>query len=191
MEDTIKKPRSEKATATKQTSKILRNWLTSHFIERFSTSSIKPFKPDEQPQAHVAQTPTLAKRIRNAIRPKAPTVSPGFIEVTEPRIQEFDNIARPLRSQQDTWQQPDRRGVCKRFGANAEKYVICDEWTKNGEKDSENVWVDRGLAAESKRIEATGKKLKSYSNNVGCEESGKNGQSGKKESTKIPVTKKS
>jgi hypothetical protein len=182
MEDTIKKPRSEKATATKQTSKILRNWLTSHFIERFSTSSIKPFKPDKQgssPQAHVAQPPTLAKRIRNAIRPKAPTVSPGFVEVTEPRIQEFDNIARPLRSQQDTWQQPDRRGVCKRFGANAEKYVICDEWTKNGEKDSENVWVDKGVAAESKRIEETGKKLnyirrtlswklKSASNNVGC-----------------------
>ena len=147
-------PGSEKETKHKRSLKTLReNFFASKFINRFSISSIRPAKHDKQEstaQAHIAQTSTFAKRIRNAIRLKAPTVSPGFIEITEPKIQEFDSIARPLQTQEDAWQQQDRRCICKRFGEKAEKYVICDEWEKKGEKDYESELLDDGVYANSK-----------------------------------------
>lgn len=139
-------PSSEKATEREPSSKTLRqNWFTSSFTNRFATSSTKP-KPDIQENGHTEQPQTLVKRIRNIIRPKALEVGPRFKVVTETPVLELDSIARPSRAQEieSMSKQQDRRCVSKKFGAKAEKYVICDEVGSNkiGEGVLENALTD-------------------------------------------------
>ena len=142
-------PSSEKETEREPSSKTLRqNWFTSSFTNRFATSFTKPVKPDIQENAHTEQPQTLAKRIRNIIRPKVLEVGPRFKAVIETPVLELDSIARPSRAQEmeSMSKQPDRRSVSKKFGAKAKKYVICDEVESNrtGEVALENGMVDDG-----------------------------------------------
>ena len=153
-----KTPSSEKATEREASSKTLRqNWLTSSFINRFAASSTKTIKPDIQEKKHVEQPQTLAKRIRNIIRSKALEVGPSFKVVSETPVLELDSIARPSRAQEmeRASKQPDRRCVSKKFGANAEKYVICDEVESNetGDVVPEYGPADDGKTVDTKDID--------------------------------------
>ena len=159
-------PNSKKETKHEPSSTALRqNWFKSSFTHKFTTNSTEPVKLEKQegtlePQPQISQTQTLAKRIRNAIRLKALAVSPGFVTAGEAPVLKLDSIARPLPTQDDTWEETDRRCVCKQFGARAEKYVIfADESTKIGEKDLESGSVDNGIAVDDKSAELTGEEI--------------------------------
>jgi hypothetical protein len=163
-------PSSEKATKDEPSSKALRqNWFSSSFTNGFTTRSAEPVQPDKQescrsePHTQIAQPQTLAKRIRNIIRPKALLVCPGFIAMSEAPVLELDSIARPKQTQDGAWKQLDLRCVCKKFGAKAEKYVVSDESTTIGEKNLESELVDNGGTVANKDVGETGENLEGES----------------------------